>query len=108
MHIEEKLRQILACEGIAASIEKETDEHAPDYGCVLVDLHGRCESFAISSEQRYGKDGFRVLRYIVSDNTIPMDDWKLDWDGWFQFHTSLEAFVRAVCARDYSESRKAF
>lgn len=107
MSIEEKLRKLVVGQDIAATVETETDDESPDCGSVCVELHGRHEHFALSPEHRHGRDGFRVKRYVVSDTSIPMDDWKLDWDGWFQFHTSLEAFVQAVANRDYAASRQA-
>ncbi|MBY0552583.1 MAG: hypothetical protein K2W95_35200 [Candidatus Obscuribacterales bacterium] len=108
MSSEEKLRNLLAAADIAATVDTETDDESPDCGCLCIDLHGRHEHFTLTPERRHGQDGLRVLRYVLSDPTIPMDDWRWDWDNWYQFHPSLEAFVRAVSNRDYAESRKAF
>jgi hypothetical protein len=77
------------------------------------------DGFLLRQEVRHSKFGFRVARYMRSQNPggEPLGDGSTygsvsvnhyDWDESYQFYTSIDDFVAAVKSDDYSRGRAQF
>ncbi len=106
MELDERLHQLLGSENIAARVELDKDEDTQQPVGVYVEMQDRDEHFAVSPDNRHGKDGYRVLRFLPSGTPGDRNHW--NWDQWYQFYTTIEAFVVAVSTGDYAQGVENF
>lgn len=97
------LHLIFGRENMNATVTANANEGASG---AVVELTDRGELFEVAPDTRNGTEGFRVSRYRMSDDTEDGDNW--EWDTWYQFYPSLNAFADAVTNRDYEQGIKAF
>ena len=73
---------------------------------LFVDIADSEETFVVGRDERHGKKGFRVCRYIWADKNN--HDMGSDWDESYQFYENLNDFFEAVEKQDYSKGKAAF
>jgi|AGTN01.1.fsa_nt_gi hypothetical protein len=113
LNFEAELRRIVAREKVQMLMEAGDEDRATVWMSQPVEPFA---GFIVRPERRHGQFGFRVARYVRSQdqparsvcNGKAVAENHYDWDERYQFYTSIDDFVAAIKAGDYSGGRAAF
>lgn len=113
LNFEAELRRIVARERLPMLLEAGKEDRASVW---LSQSEAPFCGFIVRPERRHARFGFRVARYVRSESqparsvcgakTVAENHY--DWDEHYQFYTSIDDFVFAIKAGDYSGGRAAF
>jgi hypothetical protein len=111
-NFEAELRRIVAREKLSMLMEPKGESRQSVW---LSQAQAPFNGFMARPEVRHRKFGFRVARYVRSQNpggqplgadSVAVNHY--DWDQSYQFYTSIYDFVAAIKSGDYSAGRAAF
>jgi hypothetical protein len=64
------------------------------------------EELIVTEDNRHGKNGYRVTRYLSEDINNP--DSQMAWDNQYMFYESLDEVMNAIHNNDYSKGKAQF